>query len=297
MRAGSLITTVFGDALLPRGGRIWLGSLIRLLAPLGVNERLVRTAVFRLVKDDWLEAHACGRRTDYALTPAGLRRFEDASRQIYAAQPPHWDRRWRLLLAVGEFTLKEREHLRQALAWQGFGQLGGDGFIHPGADLAGALDALAGTGLDGLRGRLKPLLAASADLDGAADDGALVATAWRLETLAGVYATFVEHYLPIQDALRDHADALDDEVAFQLRTLLIHDFRRSLLRDPQLPAELLPAHWPGQQARHLCRDIYRRLLPASERHLARHVALACADAPAPPLGLDARFRDTDPLAR
>ena len=45
VQAGSLITTLFGDAVIPRGGRIWLGSLIRLLEPLGVNERLVRTAV------------------------------------------------------------------------------------------------------------------------------------------------------------------------------------------------------------------------------------------------------------
>ena len=37
IQAGSLIVSVFGDAILPRGGRIWLGSLIRLLAPLNVN--------------------------------------------------------------------------------------------------------------------------------------------------------------------------------------------------------------------------------------------------------------------
>ena len=28
VQASSLITTVFGDAILPRGGRVWLGSLI-----------------------------------------------------------------------------------------------------------------------------------------------------------------------------------------------------------------------------------------------------------------------------
>ena len=54
VQAGSLIMSVFGDAILPRGGRIWLGSLIRLLEPLQLNERLVRTAVFRLAKEQWL---------------------------------------------------------------------------------------------------------------------------------------------------------------------------------------------------------------------------------------------------
>ena len=41
IQAGSLMATVLGDAVLPRGGRIWLGSLIGLLERLGVNERLV----------------------------------------------------------------------------------------------------------------------------------------------------------------------------------------------------------------------------------------------------------------
>ena len=32
LRAGSLITTVFGDAIAPRGGTVWLGSLMALRA-------------------------------------------------------------------------------------------------------------------------------------------------------------------------------------------------------------------------------------------------------------------------
>ena len=54
LRGGSLIITVFGDAILPRGGSIWLGSLIKLVQPLGLSERLVRTSVFRLAQDGWL---------------------------------------------------------------------------------------------------------------------------------------------------------------------------------------------------------------------------------------------------
>ena len=77
MHATSLIITTFGDAVLPRGGRIWLGSLIQLLEPLQLNERLIRTSVFRLVKDEWLRVQSVGRRSDYLLTQSGRRRFED----------------------------------------------------------------------------------------------------------------------------------------------------------------------------------------------------------------------------
>ncbi len=296
VQAGSLITTLFGDAVMPRGGRIWLGSLIRLLAPLEVSERLVRTAVFRLVKSDWLAAQACGRRTDYRLTDSGLRRFQEASRQIYASQPPRWDHRWRLLLGVGSCTPRQREQLRRALYWQGFGTLGNDAFVHPGADLGAAVDALLADGLGDLLPGLKPLLAADAGIGGAADDAALVRQAWPLTELAEVYARFIARYAPVRAQLGDDAAQPDDGDALLLRVLLIHDYRRLLLRDPELPAELLPADWLGQQARLLCKDIYRRLLSASERHLERHFRLADGSAPPPAAGLQARFRDADPLA-
>ena len=37
LRAGSLIVTVFGDCIAPRGGTVWLGSLIEVLSHLGIS--------------------------------------------------------------------------------------------------------------------------------------------------------------------------------------------------------------------------------------------------------------------
>jgi phenylacetic acid degradation operon negative regulatory protein len=51
LRGGSLIVTIFGDSIMPRGGAIALSSLIRLAVPFGLNERLVRTATARLALD------------------------------------------------------------------------------------------------------------------------------------------------------------------------------------------------------------------------------------------------------
>ena len=290
VHAGSLIMSVFGDAILPRGGRIWLGSLIRLLEPLELSERLIRTSVFRLAKEEWLRPEAIGRRADYVLTPSGRRRFEEASRHIYASHAPLWDRRWRLILVVGELDLKLREQLRRALFWQGFGVLGADCFVHPGAELSGVLNALIAEGLSSVLGALLPLCAEDSRAAQSASDADLVRRAWNLDALSGAYGQFSATYQPIVDDLKRQApEVVGEQDAFLLRTLLIHDYRRLLLRDPELPDVLLPADWPGQQARHLCRELYQLLAPCSNRHLDRLVCLADGSEPAEDLTLPERF--------
>jgi len=298
VQARSLIISVFGDAILLRGGRIWLGSLVQLLEPLELNERLIRTSVFRLVKEDWLRAETVGRRADYALTALGRKRFEEASRHIYASHAPQWDRRWRLILTVGELDTKEREQLRSALFWQGFGLLGNDCFVHPSADLTQAFDALVAEGLTGVTGRLMPMLAADANSGLCASGMDLVRRAWSLESLDQAYAAFVATYSPILAELRrDRTREVAPLDAFLLRTLLIHDYRRLLLRDPELPEILLPRDGSGQMARLVCRDLYRRLLAPSEVHLDRQLTLADGSVPAASQQLAQRFPQDDPLDR
>ncbi len=296
MNAGSLIISLFGDAVLPRGGRIWLGSLIGLLAPLDLNERLIRTAVFRLVKEEWMQSEALGRRADYTLTPAGLRRFEESARHIYAAATPLWDRRWRFILTVGDIDTRQRERLRRALFWQGFGALNADCFVHPSTDLNSALDALLTEGLGDLHQLVMPFLAAPVGSDLSLSDRDLVARAWNLDELASAYGAFCDSYTPVLQYLRQHPSSCDDQTAFLLRTLLIHDYRRLLLRDPELPDALLPIHWPGHKARLLCKEIYRRLLEPSERHIEQHMQLADGSLTKALPMLQERFQQEDPLA-
>src|SRR5271155_6286959 len=85
LRAGSLIVTLFGASLLPRGGTIALGSLIELAAPFGLNERLVRTATARLAQDGWLEGRRAGKLSEYRLSKNGRDRFAEATLRIYSS--------------------------------------------------------------------------------------------------------------------------------------------------------------------------------------------------------------------
>src|ERR1700704_4631794 len=47
-RTGSIVITVFGDAIVPRGGSVWLGTLLEFFKTLDIDSGVVRTAMSRL---------------------------------------------------------------------------------------------------------------------------------------------------------------------------------------------------------------------------------------------------------
>jgi phenylacetic acid degradation operon negative regulatory protein len=272
LRAGSLIITVYGDAVAPRGGTVWLGSLIRVLAEFGLNQRLVRTAVFRLAQDGWLSAEQIGRRSFYSLTESGRRRFENAYRRIYTGPNEDWDRSWTLVLAP-DLAGRDRESLHRELRWLGFGTIASGVFAHPMPDRQALRQLLVERDAGGLAHTMQ-----ARHLERPESEGALVRSAWDLEALAQSYLIFVDRFQPIRAAVR-RSPRPDPKAAFMIRTLLIHEYRRVMLRDPKLPRALLPAGWPGLSAYALCRDLYRRIRPATERFMDQ--ALESRDGPLP----------------
>lgn len=115
-RANSLIITVYGDMIAPHGGAVWLGGFIRLVEPLGLNARLVRTSVFRLSREKWLVSEQIGRRSYYGLTETGRRRFEHAYRRIYEDSRDAWDGDWRVVLLTGDALAPAARRVTQGIA-------------------------------------------------------------------------------------------------------------------------------------------------------------------------------------
>jgi phenylacetic acid degradation operon negative regulatory protein len=276
LRAKSLVVTVFGDAILPHGGTVWLGSLIDLMAPFGLGERIMRTAVFRLVKDDWLYSTPHGRRSLYGVTEIGRRRFSAAHRRIYAPPRRLWSGEWHLVfIHCCDLDPERRESLRHELIWQGFGQVSTGVLAHPTADQE-ALDRV----LDefGVVDQVAVMRASDERTGAITPLRYMVGRCWDLEKLAEDYSGFIAHFEPVLKLLEGPARPSPQE-AFVLRTLLIHDYRRVLLRDPMLPEEVLPPNWSGATARLLCRNIYRHVQEAAEHHLMS--ALETAEGPLP----------------
>ena len=266
-RAGPLIITIFGDTIAPRGGSIWLGSLIQLMARFGISDRLVRTAVFRLTRDGWFENHSAGRRSFYDLTEQGRKTFADADRRIYTARARQWDGKWTLVQALPEMPAKQRQKLRDSLKWHGFGQLSPTLMISPHSGDAASLMGREHTGCVVFSARLE-------DVAGTASPGQVAATAWNLAGLSTAYANLIGRFVPFADDVPG-----DPAECFILRTMLIHEYRRILLKDPQLPAGLAPRDWTGDEARSLTAALYHRLTPAADRFIADN--LECASGPCP----------------
>lgn len=275
LRAGSLITTVFGDAIAPRGGSVWIGSLIRCLDAFGASERLVRTSMFRLTKDGWFDVEQLGRRSYYRLTALGVARFEQATHRIYGEPRQHWDGRWTLALLAG-IDGADKDAVRKELGWLGFGALTPHTLAHPAPD-SNDLDAL----LQRVGLHDNVVVMQGTTLSPAQDQAlrAMAQKSWDLADLDARYDSFMRQFRPVYNALRK-ARKVPPTLAFQVRTLLIQEYRKILLRDPLLPSELLPAGWHGTAAYQLCRNLYRGVYDAADVYLGE--AMETADGPLPP---------------
>ena len=273
LRSGSLITTVFGDAIAPRGGTVWLGSLIAVMDDFGIGERLVRTSVFRLVRDGWLKSEQIGRRSYYSLSDDGRERFDQATHRIYGAPATDWDGQWCLLLLSGLDTA-QRERVRKECAWLGFGPMSANVLAHPAPNLA-ELDIT----IQRLGVADELVVVSGRTARNEAGMRRLAHDSWNLADLDQRYGEFVATFRPIMSALQKNPQ-FADRTAFLARTLLIQEYRKILLRDPMLPEELLPADWQGAAAYRLCRNLYRLLHAAADRYLSE--AMQTADGPLPP---------------
>jgi phenylacetic acid degradation operon negative regulatory protein len=271
-RTGSIVITVFGDAIVPRGGAVWLGTLLAFFEALDIDSGVVRTAMSRLAADGWLERSKVGRNSFYRLASKGQHTFEAATQHIYDPPPSDWTGRFELLLIGNAW---DREAARDALLDAGFG-----------SPLPGVWVAPSGVPVPEEAARAIRLEVSAEDDSGRR----LLSESWPLARTAEAYQKFMKTFAPLSDWL-GRGEALSEIDAFTARILLIHHYRRVALRDPLLPAALLPKDWPGQAARKLCGDIYRALLPVAEQWLDQHAINENGPLPAPGRALARRFRD------
>ncbi len=232
----------------------------------------VRTAISRLSSDGWLSRVKRGRASYYRLSKRGEGVFLAATQRIYFDEQKPFD--GNLRIAILDPDLADPNGTRRTLRDAGFVALS------PSVQLA-----LAGppAKLSVRRG-----LYILSNKIGKAERH-LASAAWKLPATAAAYQAFVAQFAPF-DVVSERKD-LSPQDALVARILLIHAWRRIVLRDPGLPSALLPDDWPGHTARDLTRRIYRRLRARSESHLDAHASNENGPLPAPGGALSRRFAD------
>ena len=275
MRAGSLIITLFGDTISQHGNTVWLGSVINALQPFGLNQRLVRTAVYRLMQEDWLCSIQVGRKSYYSFTESGLRHYQKAARRIYAAEHAIQGDDWLFVYLNSPLSEKERELLRKELRWLGFGNLYPGVMAKPGADRLSLDETLKELGL---QQQVVVMRSQPDDLASAEQLQRRVYECWNLAQLEQQYRAMCGDFMPLLELLQGD-DELAPELAFQLRTLLIHDYRRLLLKDADLPDALLPADWVGREVHQLAAQLYRLVQEGAESYVLANMETATGNLP------------------
>lgn len=228
-RVWSLMISLFGDLAQEDGTAISGPVLSAMMSLLLVKPEAARVALHRLRNDGWIASQKSGRISQHRLTAKGRSESAAASPRIYAAPGDSSDN-WQLVLL-------ERTDMQTpaSMAAQGFTALMPRVYLGP-ADAKTPAQALSMPGQtppDWLRAQAQPaaLTTPYVDLNKALTD--LKQRLSGSETLTGLQISV-------------------------LRGLIVHNWRRLILRHPALPTPLIDPEWPGHQCHIQVADLLAR---------------------------------------
>ncbi len=242
--ARSLLLTVLGEFVYPRGHAVWTSTLLRALGELGVEQKSVRQAVSRAAAEGLLSSERAGRRVRWSLTGPGATLLREGAERIYTfMQEEHeWDGRWLLVtVAVPETQRQLRHRLRTQLTWLGMGSPAPGLWVVPDAAKEELVaDVLRDLGLQPKAfawiGRWAPI----------GDKQELISAAWSLDEVQEQYRDFAASF-----SMRHAATPTE---AFVAQVQLVQAWRRFPFLDPALPSRLLDHDWPGPAAAKVFHD-------------------------------------------
>ena len=254
MHARSALFDLYGDHLTSGGNWAPIAGIVRLLGPVDVTPPAVRTAVSRMVRQGWLEPSERRGRRGYAASARALVRLAEARARIYRTRDPEWDGQWHVVIVEHPSDRAVRRRVGASLVYLGYSRLAPDTWVaaRVGANLADSL-AAEKLGFKQFFSRYVP-------------GSALAAELWDLEELAATYRRFIGTTRELAAGL---GPDLIPESAFAIRFLFVHDWRRFLFLDPDLPMEVLPPDWPGHEAAVLFNTTAASLLPLAREFVDR----------------------------
>ncbi|WP_170474059.1 PaaX family transcriptional regulator C-terminal domain-containing protein [Ruegeria arenilitoris] len=224
-RVWSIIVSLFGDLAQEPGSQISGGALTRIIEPIGVKPEAIRVALHRLRKDGWIKSDRIGRVSRHFLTDFGRTQSIAVSPRIYAQNPKPISH-WHLLIAEEGSGTPLLEDMMLSHEYTPISRTValGPGPVPERTDGLLAFEVTARSVPEWVQQSL-----CSTDLRSSCRE--LMVSAQR--TARARPAAW--RPTPTESAT--------------LRLLLVHRWRRVVLRQPDLPPEFFPPDWAGAECR------------------------------------------------
>lgn len=237
---------LLGEYVVPSGGSAWTTTLVEALDLIGVKEKAARQAIARLEAEGMIASQRAGRRVRWDLTDRGLRWLAEGNARAIRFHRPADASIGDWLVLMVSLTDEQRDlryHLNRRLVSFGWGSVGPGIWLNSGAVTEHAvLVTLRRLGLEASATMMRVQFRPPTRL------AELVDRAWDLDSLAARYRRFLDQHAG--------PEPTTDADAFARRVRVITDFMHHFWTDPRLPAELLPADWPGVAAMELVRHAH-----------------------------------------
>ncbi|GAB3595518.1 PaaX family transcriptional regulator [Microbacterium tumbae] len=248
----SLLRTFIGLYLRRLGGWISTADLVRLAGDLGIPAAGARTAITRL-KQRGLLVPERSETAGYRLNPSAVRMLERGDRRIFDVRLMRPEDRWCLVsYSIPESRREMRHQLRRRLQWIGAGAVAPSLWILPGHLQPEAEEIL---GELGMRDAAVLFRTDAPQTPGRLADA--VPRWWDLTALREEHEAFQRTIVRLGDA------------PFPAYVRLVDAWRVLPYVDPGLPAELLPADWPGERSFAAFAERSAALADAAWEHVRR----------------------------
>lgn len=228
-RVWSLMISLFGD-MAPRKGDVIDGlTLSAIMNALDVKPEAARVALHRLRNDDWIASVKSGRISRHQLTKKGHAECAAASPRIYAT-PDDVPTEWQLVILEASDDAARKDMIER-----GFNYFKSRVYVGP-ANQKTPKGAWVTMGADQVPNWVKDQLEPA--------------------PLTDEYAALLSALTEFTDkAEQSDKDTLSPLETAVLRCLIVHNWRRLVLKHPILPRPLVAPDWAGHKCHQLVTDL------------------------------------------